>query len=139
MFRDTHPLEKIVSIRDHLQRVRDHKSVAFEEFLADRDRQDIVSFNLVLALQGCADLACHVVSEKGWGIPNSYHDAIAILAKHNHFSSRQSEAYKKLFSFRHDIIHEFAQVDPAEVYRVMMEELDELDKFVADIKSHIRS
>lgn len=129
-------LEKVVFIRDHLERVKAKKDVTLEEFLADRDSQDIVCFNLVQAIQGCADLASHIVSDEGWGIPNSYNDAIDILSKHNIFTSQQRETYKKMFGFRNHIVHQYAKIDAVEVYRVMTERLDDLDEFIACVVAY---
>lgn len=74
-------LKKIAFIRDHLQRVQSQVNCTLEEFLSERDRQDIVCFNLLQAIQGCADLADHLVADQGWGIPGSYGEAIEILVK----------------------------------------------------------
>lgn len=112
------------------------KNVTREEFLADRDSQDIVCFNLVQAIQGCADLASHIVSDEGWGIPNSYHDEIDILSEHHVFTLPQSETYKKMFGFRNHIVPRYAKIDPVEVYRAMTERLNDLEEIIAGVVAY---
>lgn len=73
---------------------------------------------------------------KAGGIPNSYHDAIDILSEHHVFTLPQSETYKKMFGFRNHIVHQYAKIDPVEVYRVMTERLNDLEEFIAGVVAY---
>jgi len=115
--------KKIVFIRDHLDRVRTQKNCSQEEFLGDRNRQDIVCFNLMQAVQACADLANHLVSDQGWGIPGSYGETVEILVRERVINERQGETYRQMVAFRNRITHQYAETDFREVYEVMTKQL----------------
>lgn len=48
---------KLLELADRVAQVRRHLPETAEELGADRDALDIVSFNLMLAVQACADIA----------------------------------------------------------------------------------
>ena len=129
-------LKKIVFIRDHIERVRAQKDCTLEEFLRDRNREDIVCFNLTQAIQGCADLANHLISDQGWGIPGSYRETVEILVKQKILTEQQGEIYRQMIAFRNLITHQYAETDFGEVYKVMTKQLDDLDNFIEAIITH---
>ena len=55
-------LAKAGSIRRNLKRISEKGGVDLETFLADVDRQDVISFNLHLAIENCTDLAAHMIN-----------------------------------------------------------------------------
>jgi uncharacterized protein YutE (UPF0331/DUF86 family) len=38
-------------------------------FTQDLDRQESILFNLQMAIQHCSDIAAHIISEEGLGVP----------------------------------------------------------------------
>jgi len=129
-------LTKITFIREHLERVRSHAQGSLAAFLQDRDQQDVVCFNLVQAIQGCADLASHIVSDEEWGIPSSYKDAFQILAKRKALEYPKAEIYGKMVGFRNQVFHQYADIDFEEVYKIMAENLTDIDDFVTIVLDH---
>lgn len=126
-------LKKIVFIRDHIERVRAQQGCTLEEFLNDRNRQDVVCFNLMQAVQACADLANHLVSDQGWGIPGSYGEIVEILMREKVINERQGETYRQMVAFRNRIAHRYTETDFKEVYEIMTTQLDDLNDFVEAI------
>jgi uncharacterized protein YutE (UPF0331/DUF86 family) len=126
-------LRKVVFIRDHIERVRAQKDCALDDFLGDRNRQDIACFNLMQAIQACADLANYLVSDQGWGIPGSYSETAEILIKEKVINEQQGETYRQMVAFRNRIAHQYAQTDFKEVYEIMTMQLGDLDDFVEAI------
>ena len=126
-------LKKIVFIRDHIERVHAQKDCTLDEFLNDRNRQDIVCFNLMQAIQACADLANYLVSDQGWGIPGSYSETAEILIKEKVINKQQGETYRQMVAFRNRIAHQYAQTDFKEVYEIMTTQLNDLGDFTEAI------
>ena len=57
---------KLSELADHLERVRTRRKATAEELAEDRDALDLVAFNLMLAVQTCADIASHLIADEGW-------------------------------------------------------------------------
>jgi uncharacterized protein YutE (UPF0331/DUF86 family) len=57
---------KLAELADRVARVRTRCPPTVEELSEDRDALDVVSFNLMLAVQSCADIASHIIADEGW-------------------------------------------------------------------------
>jgi hypothetical protein len=54
-------LAKASTVKRHLRRVEEKCKVDLKTFLADIDRQEIIMFNLQMAIQNCVDIAAHII------------------------------------------------------------------------------
>ena len=64
---DRHLLaEKLSELSDRVGRVRDRCPASLDELRENRDALDLVSFNLMLAVQTCSDIGSHLIAEEGW-------------------------------------------------------------------------
>ncbi|MGH7296294.1 MAG: type VII toxin-antitoxin system HepT family RNase toxin, partial [Polyangiaceae bacterium] len=57
---------KLADLSDRVGRVRSHGRPTVAELAADRDALDLVAFNLMLAVQTCADIASHLIADERW-------------------------------------------------------------------------
>lgn len=57
---------KLLELQDRVLRVRSKCPATVDELRADRDALDLVSFNLMLAVQSCSDIASHIIADEGW-------------------------------------------------------------------------
>jgi hypothetical protein len=57
---------KLGELAEHVARVRTRSTASAEDLRRDRDALDLISFNLMLAVQACADVASHVIADEGW-------------------------------------------------------------------------
>ncbi len=58
-------VSKADSVKKHVDRAIKQCQVDTREFMKDKDRQDIVLFNIQMAVQNCIDIAAHIISEDG--------------------------------------------------------------------------
>lgn len=123
-------LNKIILIRHAVSRIRSRRHLSEAQFLQDADAQDVVLFNFQIAIQGCLDLADHLISDEEWGIPGSFGEAMDKLAEHGLFSMEAAERYKKMGRFRNLVVHGYARVDMREVYKIMSTGPESIEKFV---------
>ena len=80
-------------------------------FREDCDLQDIVSFNLQSAIQSCIDIAAHIVSDEGMGVPGSFNEMFYLLEENKYLSSELTEKMVKAASFRNLLVHEYGKLD----------------------------
>lgn len=57
---------KLADLADRIARVRSRCPTTVDDLRADRDALDLVSFNLMLAVQTCSDIAAHIIADEGW-------------------------------------------------------------------------
>ena len=71
---------KLADLRDRIGRVEAHRTADADSLARDRDALDLVAFNLMLAVQACADIASHLIADEGWAAAASLGDAFGIRA-----------------------------------------------------------
>jgi len=125
--------EKVDSVERSLRRVRSRLGESLERFMADDDSQDIVVFHLMQAVQGCIDLAAHVVSEDEMGLAASTHDFFYILADNGVIPRELSERMIKAVGFRNLVAHEYAKLDLEKVYVVATTGTQDLEEFLREM------
>ncbi len=64
-------LNKTSKVHHHLNRIRRKREISLEDFLMDLDRQEIILFNLQMAVQNCIDIAAHIISDDELGMAGS--------------------------------------------------------------------
>lgn len=122
--------EKVDSVERSLTRVASRRGESLERFMADDDGQDIVIFHLMQAVQGCVDLAAHVVSDEEMGLAASTHDFFYLLSDNGVISRDLSERMIKAVGFRNLVAHEYAKLDLGKVYDVAATGIQDLEEFL---------
>ena len=120
---------KVSSIEEHLRRVKELPSISLDEFRKDTSAQDILLFNLTQAIQNCIDIAAHIVSDEGWGVPGTQSDMFEILAEKSVISEELAERLIAMVGFRNRVIHEYEKLNLDIVYNVWQERLRDVEEF----------
>lgn len=126
-------IAKTSSVRKHLKRVEEKRGQDVQEFLKDFDCQDIVSFNLQLAIQNCIDIAAHIISEEGVGVPGSLTEMFYLLEENGYLSERLTEKMVRAVGFRNLLVHEYGKIDLKQVYEIANEHIEDLNKYLLSI------
>ena len=82
---------KLAELAARIERVRVCCPETAEALARDRDALDLVSFNLMLAVQACLDLASHVIADSGWTPGTSLAGSFRRLAEHGVLSEAIAE------------------------------------------------
>lgn len=77
-------LAKASSMKSHLNRVIKKRNIDLETFLKDIDCQESILFNLQMAIQNCIDIAAHIISEEGFGVPGSTNEMFYLLEENGY-------------------------------------------------------
>lgn len=120
---------KMSSIEEHLRRIKDMPSIPLDVFKKDTNIQDILLFNLTQAIQNCIDIAAHIVSDEGWGVPGTQSDMFDILAEQGVMSKELGERLIAVVGFRNRVIHEYEKLNLDIVYKVWQERLKDIEDF----------
>jgi uncharacterized protein YutE (UPF0331/DUF86 family) len=123
---------KLAELADRVARARAHAKPSAEELAADRDALDLVSFNLMLAVQCCADIASHLIADEGWPPAETLADAFAPIAEHGVISEKTKIALARAVGFRNVVAHGYAGLDPEMVQRAVNDGVGDLDQFAKE-------
>jgi uncharacterized protein YutE (UPF0331/DUF86 family) len=132
-------MAKAGSVRRHCQRIREKADVDVEVFKTDLDRQESVLFNLQMAVQNCIDIAAHIVSEEGYGVPGSSNEMFYLLEDHHLIDRPLTEKMVRAVGLRNLIVHEYARIDLIQIYQVVQTEISDLENYLKDLIDHTGS
>ena len=126
-------LAKASSVKRHIDRVKEKSVADMTIFLQDLDRQESVSFNMHLAIQNCMDIAAHIISEEGLGVPGSAGDMFFLLQENGFISADLADKMVKAVGFRNLLVHEYQKIDLQRLYETAEKNVDDLMAFLASI------
>lgn len=129
---------KLGELAEHVARVRTRRAATAEDLRRDRDALDLVAFNLMLAVQACADVASHVIVDEGWPPATSLGAAFERLRDKNVISAPVCEALIRAVGLRKVIAHGYAGVRPEMVHAAATTGLADLEAFARDVATWTR-
>jgi len=124
---------KLAELQDRIHRVRAHCPATAAELGDDRDALDLVSFNLMLAVQTCADIASHLIADEGWAASKTLAGAFERLRERGVLSKRTAAALASAVGLRNVVAHGYSGVDPAIVHTAATNGAVDLETFAQEV------
>lgn len=122
-------------IEDSLKRLEKIKDTPKENFLKNRDLQDITSYRLLVAIEAATNLCYHVSAKKLKKTPGEYAECFGILGEAEIIPLELSEELKKMARFRNMLVHMYWKVDYEIVFDILQKNLGHLRQFSEVINS----
>jgi uncharacterized protein YutE (UPF0331/DUF86 family) len=123
---------KIETIERCINRINEVYQGNFEN-LKDYTKQDSIILNIQRACEAAIDLAMHIVSEKGLGIPQNSRDAFDALCNNNMISADLNKKLKSMIGFRNIAVHDYKSLDLEIVKDVIEKHMDDFKEFIYEI------
>ncbi len=123
-------LLKAGNVRKHLKRARARCDPGLAEFLRNPDHQDIVCFNLQMAIQNFIAMAAHIMSSHGGSVPGSVNEMFYFLEENVLLPANLVERMVKAVGFRNLLVHEYGKLDLAEVFRIARNRSADLNEYL---------
>ncbi|MBM7853688.1 uncharacterized protein YutE (UPF0331/DUF86 family) [Desulfohalotomaculum tongense] len=96
-------------------------------------KQDSIILNIQRACEACIDLAMHIISEKGLGIPQTSGEAFELLYQNNIIDKSLTDRLKAMVGFRNIAVHDYQKLNMKIVERIIEEHLDDFKNFARKI------
>ena len=126
-------LAKASSVKSHLNRVIEKRNIDLQTFLKDIDCQESILFNLQMAIQNCIDIAAHIISEEGFGVPGSTNEMFYLLEENGYVDTELTEKMVKAVGFRNLIVHEYGKVELKQVFEAAHKDIKNLNEYLKSI------
>jgi uncharacterized protein YutE (UPF0331/DUF86 family) len=120
-------------ISDSLVRLEKIKNLSREEFLKNRDIQDIASYRLLVAIEAALNLCYHVSAKKLKKAPDEYAECFGILGEAEIIPEELAEELKKMARFRNMLVHMYWKIDYDIIFDILRDKLDQLKQFSAAV------
>jgi uncharacterized protein YutE (UPF0331/DUF86 family) len=104
-----------------------------DELRANRDALDLVSFNLMLAVQSCSDIASHIIADEGWPAAQNLAGGFNRLRDEGVIAARTAESLCRAVGLRNVVAHGYAGGNPAMVHAAARGGVADLDAFAREV------
>lgn len=119
-----------------MEKLRAIAKMSEDEFLKSPISQDIAKWHFYVAVQSCLDLGNHIISIKGFEMPEKYEDIIATLAKEKVISENLAKSLAGMGGFRNLIAHGYFKIDLNKLYSYLKKTRD-VKRFLKRIDSYL--
>lgn len=120
---------KLAELAFRVARIRPLGALSVQELTANRDAFDLASFNLMLAVQICADIAAHLIADERWPAAKNLAEGFTRLEEHGVLPTPIAQALRKAVGLRNVVAHGYARVDPAAIHSAATGGVADLEAF----------
>lgn len=121
-------LHKLARLRDQIALTRARRPPDVATLDLDLVLRDALAMALLVTTQTAIDIAYHVATDEGWGVPDSHSAAFESLAARGVIDAPLSAALAGIARVRNRIAHGYASVDHARIWAELPTGLDALDE-----------
>lgn len=131
---------KFKDIRESIARLAAFKDIPLDEFLRDRDKQDIASFRLIVATESAIDMCLHIAAKVLKEVPEEYAGCFQLLGDHEVIDRDLAVQLARMARFRNLLVHQYWKIDYARMYQLITgAELGSLETFIRQVNEWIDS
>ena len=125
--------QRLAAIADRLERVETSIPPTLDAFLAQRTAQEVVAFNLFLAIQDALDICAHLIADRGWELPQTGREHFDVLARHGFLAPELARALGGCAGLRNLIAHAYGSLDLERLFNELPSARDALRAFAAAV------
>ena len=118
-------LRKLAELEEYLGQIREYTNITIERYSSDWKIQRIIERTLQIMIETCADIAGHIISDRGYRIPKSYADTFKVLQEENILEKELFETMEKMAKFRNIVVHNYDKIDASIVVTILRKRLDD--------------
>lgn len=122
--------QRLNQLSTSINKIERFKEISLEEFLKDDIIQDVVEYNLLIAINMMIDIATHIVVDNNMGSPETLGEAFNILNKEKYLNDEETKVYRNMVGLRNILSHEYINIDKKIIYSILKNNLIDIKKFV---------
>lgn len=127
---------KLAFLREHLTRMRDRRTDDVEALRRDAVLRDALALSVLVVVQEAIDIAFHICSDEGWGVPATYREAFELLAEHKVIDATLAASLAGATHLRNRIAHGYASMDVDRLWADVPIGVAAFESFAAAVARH---
>jgi len=130
---------KVSELELYLKQMQEFSALSADGYRNDWKIQRIVERTLQMMIETCADVASHLVSDRGMRTPSSYADTFEVLSENNIISEELCVIMEKMAKFRNVVVHQYEQVDADIVVLILTKHLQDFERYRDAVLEYLKS
>lgn len=123
--------EKVAFVRDALEALDTLPTTSLDEFLSDRRNLPSALHWLQTAIQALLDIGLVIAAERGLAPPHTSLEVLERLEDARLLPAGTALRFRPIVGFRNRVVHLYDRVDPDIVYRIVVDDRDDLRDLLA--------
>lgn len=130
-------MRKLSELDTYLKQIREFTGMTLQDYISDWRTQRIVERTLQMMIETCADIANHIVSDRGMRAPTGYADTFSVLMENAVINPDLNTIMGKMAKFRNVVVHQYEGVDAEIVITILTKRLNDFERFREAILSYL--
>ena len=118
-------LRKLSDLDENSKQLGEFTGISLEEYSGNWKVQRIIERTLQIMVETCADIANHIISDKGYRTPKSYVDIFKVLHENNIINKDLFEIMAKMIKFRNIVVHQYDKLDETIVIGILKKHISD--------------
>lgn len=127
-------VRRISALLGYIDDLRAFHGVSRDEFVAKASIHRLAERDVHLACEAMLDIAHHVISDSGWGAPDSYRESMRVLADRGVLPADLARRLEGWVGLRNILVHLYLDTDHGRVHDAIVSELGDLEAFARAIR-----
>lgn len=120
------------------RRLKELSRLAFPDFAADPHKIASAKYHFIVAIEAATDLCNHIIARNSLRVPEDYADTFKVMGENNYISPDFTNTLTNMARFRNRLVHRYWDVDTEFLYTVLTGNLDDLDRFLIEIRAGLK-
>ena len=116
-------LRKLAELDQYYSQLKEYENTTADRYSEDWKTQRIIERTLQMMIETCADVAGHIIADKGFRIPKSYADTFKVLFEEKILDRKLYAVMEKIAKFRNIVVHHYDKVDAEIVTAILKMDL----------------
>ncbi|NLY37919.1 MAG: DUF86 domain-containing protein [Firmicutes bacterium] len=129
--------DKMNFILDNLDKLKFLRDIPEEKFYNDFRNIESAKYLLQITIESMIDIANHIIARKRMGRPKTYGDSFTLLQDNKIISPEKVKVFKTMVKFRNRVVHLYQEVNPAEIYKILHNNLQDFTGYLEQIRKYI--
>ena len=126
-------LRKLAELDQYHNQLKEYKNTTADQYEGDWKIQRIIERTLQMMIETCADIAGHIIADKGFRIPKSYADTFKVLLEERILDREVFAIMEKIAKFRNIVVHHYDKIDAEIVTTILKKDLADFIAYKATI------
>lgn len=129
--------QKLLILEQNLIKLEKLKMLKQAEFLDDFRNVETTKHLLQVSVEIMIDISDHIVARNRLGTPETSAEAFEILFTNGILKEENVKTYITMTKFRNKVVHLYADIDDAEIYRILNSHLVDFRKFIKEVVDYV--
>ena len=129
--------QKLAQLEEYLRQIKELQKQPRSEFNEKSMVEAAAEREIYKACQQVIDIAQTISADLGFGPPRFYRDLFTKLGQKKVITAKLQAKLEKMAGLRNKLAHEYAKVEPEEIYRIVMNDYQDLVDFSRAVSQYL--